>query len=116
MKATKSLESSSSEQDENRWEPPPRRQQVNMMDDPLFQHMAQLSGKRQSSHKDEGLVRDNQEVRSGLSKNADQGGINLKYSSSMQADKSKSQSAVQAMLPYNNVTRSRESSANEQAR
>jgi hypothetical protein len=114
MKATKSLESSSSEQDENRWEPPPRRQQVNMMDDPLFQHMAQLSGKRQTSHKDEGLVRDNQEVRSGLCKNADQGGINLKYSSSMQADKSKSQSAVQAMLPYNNVTQSRESSANEQ--
>jgi hypothetical protein len=106
--------SSSSEQDENRWEPPPRRQQVNMMDDPLFQHMAQLSGKHQPSHKDEELVRGNQEVRSELSKNTHHGSINLKYSSSMQVDENKSQSAVQGTLPYNNVTRSRESSFSEQ--
>jgi hypothetical protein len=108
------LDSSSSEQDENRWEPPPRRQQVNMMDDPLFQHMAQLSGKHQPSHKDEELVRGNQEVRSELSKNTHHGSINLKYSSSMQVDENKSQSAVQGTLPYNNVTRSRESSFSEQ--
>jgi hypothetical protein len=111
---THSLESSSSEQDENRWEPPPRRKQVNMMDDPLFQHMAQLSGKRQPSHNDEELVRDKQEVRSELSKNARQGSSNLKYSSSMQVDENKSQSAVQATLPCNNVARSRESFSSEQ--
>jgi hypothetical protein len=112
--ATHSRESSSSEQDENRWEPPPRRPQENMMDNPLFQHMAQLSGQRQSSHKDDEPVRENQGVRSERSKNVHQGGNNLKYSSSMQVDENKAPSAVQAMHPYKNVTRSLESPSSEQ--
>jgi hypothetical protein len=112
--ATQSRESSSSEQDENRWEPPPRRPQENMMDNPLFQHMAQLSGQRQSSQKDEERVQDNQDVRSERSKNDHQGGNNHKYSSSMQVDENKAPSAVQAAHPYKNVTRSLESSSSEQ--
>jgi hypothetical protein len=112
-KVTHSRESSSSEQDENRWEPPPRRQQGNMMDDPLFQHMAHLSGNRQSNHKDEGRVRDDQKQRSELNKNGTQGAFNLKCSSSMEVDEKKLRPAVQGTLPAKNVTRSLESSSSE---